>query len=261
MFISGLSMSEYKRVKNYEMFLEFSKDKTNKEQRNEIFKKYEYIAEIISKKYVNKGIDYDDLFQIACIGLLYAIERYDLGRGFEFSSFATPTVLGEIKKYFRDKSWTLKMPRRIQELSKKISDAKMHLTQTMQKTPAIKDIAEYLESTEEEILEAMEASKTFTPKSLDMKYENGNEEKDISLLDIIGKEDFHFKNFEDKEFISNVMENLNTLERAIVEERYINNEKTQMELSKKFNISQVTVSRIEKKVLKKFKIEYDKISK
>ena len=142
-------MSEYKRVKNYEMFLEFSRDKSNKVLRNEIFKKYEYIAEIISKKYVNKGIDYDDLYQIACIGLLYAIERYDLERGFEFSSFATPTVLGEIKKYFRDKSWTLKMPRRIQELSKKISDAKVHLTQTMQKTPSVRDIAEYLDSSEE----------------------------------------------------------------------------------------------------------------
>jgi RNA polymerase sigma-B factor len=258
MFLSGLSMSEFKRVKNYEMFLEYRKDKTNKVLRNEIFKKYEYIAEIISKKYVNKGIDYDDLFQIACIGLLYAIERYDLERGFEFSSFATPTVLGEIKKYFRDKSWTLKMPRRIQELSKKISDAKIHLTQTMQKTPSIRDIAEYLESTEEEILEAMEASKTFTPKSLDMKYENGSEEKDISLLDVVGQEDFHFKNFEDKDFISKVMVNLNTLEKAIVNERYIHGEKTQMELSREFNISQVTVSRIEKKVLEKFKVEYNK---
>ena len=251
-------MSEYKRVKNYEMFLEFSRDKSNKVLRNEIFKKYEYIAEIISKKYVNKGIDYDDLYQIACIGLLYAIERYDLERGFEFSSFATPTVLGEIKKYFRDKSWTLKMPRRIQELSKKISDAKVHLTQTMQKTPSVRDIAEYLDSSEEEILEAMEASKTFTPKSLDMKYENGNEEKDISLLDVVGKEDFHFKNFEDKDFISKVMVNLNNLEKAIVNERYISGEKTQMELSRDFNISQVTVSRIEKKVLEKFKIEYNK---
>ena len=107
----------------------------------------------------------------------------------------------------------------------------------------------------------MEASKTFTPKSLDMKYENGNEEKDISHLDVVGKEDFHFKNFEDKDFIKNVMVNLNTLEKAIVNERYINGEKTQMELSREFSISQVTVSRIEKKVLEKFKIEYDKISK
>lgn len=214
-------MSEYKRVKNYEMFLEFSRDKSNKGLRNEIFDKYEYIAEIISKKYVNKGIDYDDLYQIACIGLLYAIERYDLERGFEFSSFATPTVLGEIKKYFRDKSWTLKMPRRIQELSKKISDAKVYLTQEKQETPSVKDIAEYLDSSEEDILEAMEASKTFTPKSLDLKYENGSEEKDISLLDVVGEEDFHFKNFEDKDFINNVMVNLNTLEKAIVNERYI----------------------------------------
>lgn len=254
-------MSKNKNVKNYDMFLEFSKDKSNKKLRNEIFEKYQYIAEIISKKYINKGIEYDDLYQIGCIGLIYAIERYDLERGYEFSSFATPTVLGEIKKYFRDKSWALKMPRRIQELSKKISDAKIQLTQTMQKTPAIRDIANYLETTEEDILEAMEASKTFTPKSLDMKYENNSEDNNISLIDIVGEEDFHFKNFEDKDFISKVMENFNTLEKAIVNERYIEGQKTQMELSREFSISQVTVSRIEKKVLVKFKNEYDKISK
>ncbi len=87
--------------------------------RNELIHRYMYITEILSKKYVNKGIDYEDIYQVASLGLIYAIERYDVDRGFEFSSFATPTIIGEIKKYFRDKGWSVRVPRRIQELSKK----------------------------------------------------------------------------------------------------------------------------------------------
>lgn len=248
-------MSRNKKIKNYELFLEYSK-KRDTETRDKIFEEYMYIAEILAKKYTNKGVDYDDIYQIACIGLLYAIDRFDIERGFEFSSFATPTILGEIKKYFRDKTWTMKIPRRIQELSKKVNSAKVYLMQKNQEVPTPAEIGEYLRCTEEEVLEAMEASKAYNPKSLDLKYETGSEDNNISLMDIVGEKDDSFKNIEDKDFIKRVMKKLNKLERTIVEKRYLYDDKTQEQLGEELDISQVTVSRIEKRIFEKFKIEF-----
>lgn len=101
-----------------EEFLEYKKSK-DKKLRDDLIKKHLYIADILAKKYTGKGIEYDDLYQVASLGLIQAVDRYDVEKGFEFSSFATPTIVGEIKKYFRDKGWVIRVPRRIQELSKK----------------------------------------------------------------------------------------------------------------------------------------------
>src|SRR6056297_17308 len=252
-------MSRNKKIKNYELFLEYSKNRDT-ETRDKIFEEYMYIAEILSKKYTNKGVDYDDIYQIACIGLLYAIDRFDIERGFEFSSFATPTILGEIKKYFRDKTWTMKIPRRIQELSKKVNSSKVYLMQKDHKVPPPTEIADYLRCTEEEVLEAMKAGKAYNPKSLDLKYETGSEDNNISLMDIVGEKDDSFKNIEDKDFIKRVMNKLNKLERTIVEKRYLYDDKTKEQLGEELDISQVTVSRIEKRIFEKFKIEYKRSS-
>ena len=169
------------------LFKEYKETK-DKAIRDKLIEDNLYIAEILAKKYANKGIDYDDIFQVASIGLIYAVDRFDVDRGYQFSSFATPTIIGEIKRHFRDKGWTIRVPRRIQELSKKINNAKVDLAQELQRSPTVKDIAEYLESTEEEILEAMEASKVYSPQSLDLTYDGG-EDSDISLADLIGEED------------------------------------------------------------------------
>ncbi|SHH36103.1 RNA polymerase sigma-B factor [Anaerosphaera aminiphila DSM 21120] len=250
--------------------------KLTKEERKELFKEYKetndpelrdilieehlYIAEILSKKYSGRGIDYDDIYQVASIGLIYAIDRYDLSKGYEFSSFATPTIIGEIKKYFRDKGWTIRVPRRIQELSKKINDAKVHLSQEYQRTPTINDIAEYLDSTPEEILESIEASKVYSPQSLDVVYDSNNDDKEINLSDLIGEDERYFDKIEMKDFFEKLMEDLNDVEKTILLDRYFN-KKTQVSIAKKLNISQMTVSRIEKKVLDKMKKEIDKTTK
>ena len=228
------------------------------EVRNELFLRYEYIAEILSKKYINKGIDYDDIYQVASMGLLYAIERYDLDRGFEFSSFATPTIIGEIKKYFRDKGWSVRVPRRIQELSKKINVAKNKLHQDLQRVPKIEDIAKYLEVTEEQVIEAMEASQVYTPKSLDLTYDSNGEDKDIQLIDVIGENDKYFDAIENIDFIKKCLEKLNAVEKKIVNDRFFDN-KTQIHVANELGVSQMTVSRLEKKIIKKFKKEMNKI--
>jgi RNA polymerase sigma-B factor len=249
---------DYKEMGSKDLFILYEADKS-REIRNEIFKRYQYIAEILSKKFVNKGIDYEDIFQVASLGLIYAIERYDLSRGFEFSSFATPTIIGEIKKYFRDKGWSVRVPRRIQEMSKKINMAKSKLQQDLQRVPQISDIARYLSVTEEEVIEAMEASQVYTPKSLDITYDTNTDDKDIQLIDIIGDNDKYFDVIENKDFINRCMEKLSPVEVRIIHERFFDN-KTQVSVADELGVSQMTVSRMEKKIIKKFKKEYDKIS-
>ena len=216
-----------------------------------------YIAEILSKKYANRGIEYDDIYQVASIGLIYAVDRYDVDKGYEFSSFATPTIIGEIKKHFRDKGWTIRVPRRIQELSKKINNTKVILSQELQRSPTVEDIAEYLNCTEEEVLEAMEASKVYTPQSLDLTYDSQNDDKDVNLADLIGEEDMYFSKIENNDFIQKGMEKLNDMEKKILIDRYFN-KKTQVAIAKELDISQMTVSRVEKRVIEKLRKEMEK---
>ncbi|SDZ04650.1 SigB/SigF/SigG family RNA polymerase sigma factor [Tindallia californiensis] len=239
-----------------ELFLLY-KDNRHVYIRNELVKRHLFIAEILSRKYLNKGIDYEDIYQVASLGLIYAIERFDTERGYEFSSFATPTIIGEIKKYFRDKGWSIRVPRRIQELSKKINTTKSTLQQELQRTPKIKDIAEYLNCTEEEVIEAMEANQVYTPKSLDLTYDNEGEDKDIQFMDLIGEPDKMFDFIENRDFIYQAMEKLNEVERIVLQDRFFEN-KTQMQVATTLQVSQMTVSRMEKKIIEKFKKELKK---
>lgn len=238
------------------LFEEYKKTK-DKAIRDKLIEENLYIAEILAKKYTNKGIDYDDIFQVASIGLIYAVDRFDVDRGYQFSSFATPTIIGEIKRHFRDKGWTIRVPRRIQELSKRINNAKIELSQTLQKSPSVKDIAQYLGNTEEEVLEAMEASKVYSPQSLDLTYDGG-EDSDISLSDLIGKEEEYYEKIENNDFLEKAMSILSETEKKILIDRYFN-KKTQSSIAKELDISQMTVSRLEKKILEKMKNEIEKI--
>ncbi len=247
----------YSDIQTKELFKLYSENR-NLAIRNELFNRHLYISEILSKKYINKGIDYEDIFQVAALGLIYAIERFDVNRGFEFSSFATPTIIGEIKKYFRDKGWYVRVPRRIQELSKKINVAKVKLQQDLQRVPKIEDIAKYLSCTEKQIIEAMEASQVYTPKSLDIIYDSSGDDKDIQLMDIIGEDDKYFVFIENKEFIEKCMNKLNPVEVNIIKDRFFNN-KTQINVAESLGVSQMTVSRMEKKIIKKFQKEYKKL--
>lgn len=227
--------------------------------RNILIQKYLYIADILSKKFFNKGIEHEDIYQVASLGLIYAIDRFDVEKGYEFSSFATPTIIGEIKKYFRDKGWAIRVPRRIQELSKKVNTARVYLQQKNQRAPKVEDIARYLECSEEDVLEAMEASQGYKPTSLDLYYDNDGEDKDVQLLDLVGNEDTKFKDIENKDFINSFMKKLNDMEIKILTDRFYNN-KTQSNIAKDLGVSQMTVSRIEKKIISKLKKEYEKLS-
>lgn len=247
---------QYQELSDKELFSLYTQDKQI-DIRNELIQRNLYIAEILSKKYINKGIEYEDIYQVASLGLIYAIERYDITKGFEFSSFATPTIIGEIKKYFRDKGWSIRVPRRIQELSKRVNQVKNDIQQETHKVPKLSEIAQRLGITQEEVLETMDAAGAYAPISLDVKYDNEGEDKDVALHELIGADDKSFAEIEDNDFLHNVMEALSEIERKIIIDRYFEN-KTQMAVAKDLDISQMTVSRMEKKILVKLKKEYEK---
>lgn len=252
--MAGYNTREEKE-KTKALFREYDKNPTP-ELRETLIERNIYIAEILAKKYINKGIDYDDLFQVASIGLILAVDRYDVNKGFEFSSFATPTIVGEIKRYFRDKGWVIRVPRRIQEMSKKINNARTYLSQNLQHSPTVEDIAEYLKISEEEVLEAMEGSKVYAPQSLDSAFETKNSEREINLADLIGEEDNYFQKVEIHDLIDRTMKQLNDVEQKILVERYFD-KRTQVSIAEELDISQMTVSRIEKKIIRKFRDELE----
>lgn len=246
-----------KSIDTKELFRKYRETK-DIDIRNRLIENYMYIVDILSRKFINKGIEYEDIYQVGSLGLIYAIDRFDIEKGYEFSSFATPTIVGEIKKYFRDKGWAVRVPRRIQELSKKVNKARMELQQKNQKPPKVIDIAVYLGCSEEEVLEAMEASQGYNTKSLDVTYDNDGDDKQVKLIDLMGDEDKNFSKIDNEDFLNKFMKNLDEVQIKIMKDRFFDN-KTQSELAKELNVSQMTISRIEKKIVMKLRQEYEKL--
>lgn len=233
------------------LFIEYKKT-GDKEIRDRLIENFLYIPKLLVKKYAYRSNDVEDIYQVACLGLMYAVERYDPDRGFEVDTFASPTIIGEIKKYYRDKQWIIRVPRRIQELNREINRAKTTLEHKLMKTPTISEIADYLEVTEEAVIEAMEGNNVFYPKSLSTEFESNADGQEATLLDLIGEEDERIENIGNVEDLRQRLESLNPVERMIIEERYYNG-KTQKEVAAIIGKSQMTVSRLEKKVMEKLR--------
>lgn len=240
---------------NTELFKEYAKTK-DITIRNELVEKYLYLVDILIRKYLNKGVDYDDLYQVASMGLVFAVERFDIDKGYEFSSFATPTIIGEIKRYFRDKGWAMKVPRRLKEISAKIPTAKEELYGKISRNPTVKELAEYLGYTEEEILEAMESGQAYGTYSLNQAFDDDGENGEGSTLEkYTGVEDTGYASFENAEIIKSVIDEMDDIEKMIFKKRFIENE-TQQDIAAELDVSQMTVSRLEKNIKEKFKAKY-----
>lgn len=233
---------------NEALFEEYSKTRSV-ELRNEIVSRYIYLAEIISKKFLNRGLEYDDIYQVACVALIKAVERFDVSKGVKFASFATPTIVGEIKRYFRDKGSTIRIPRRIYEVYQKVNQAKEILAQELQRVPRVDEIASYLNISEETVLEITESWGTYNMQSFD---QNAYADDDIELHETIGSEDSSFEKIENRDFLVKSLDRFNEAEKEFIKMRYFRN-KTQREIAEKFGTSQMYVSRLERKVLDKFR--------
>ena len=242
---------------NREKFTEYKKNPTI-ELRNEIVEEHLYMVDILIRKYLNKGVEYDDLYQVGALALVQAVERFDPERGFEFSSFATPTILGEIKKYFRDKQWSLKVPRRLKEISSKIQDVKDKLYSEYRRSPTVSEMAEATGFTEEQIIEAIDSSQAYGTYSLDKTFDDAGEDGENAFLErYTGFDEKGFERIETSEIIDSVLDTFNEQNKYIFRERFIYN-RSQADIAKTLGVSQMTISRAERNIIKQFRAELNR---
>lgn len=247
---------EYIPADDKELFKKY-KETGNIDFRNRIVEKYLYIVNILVKRYLNKGIEYDDLYQVGSMALVLAADRFDPDKGVEFSAFATPTILGELKRYFRDKGWTMKVPRRMKDLSVRIPKVRQELERELMRTPKVSEIAQRLEVSEDSVLEALESGHAYSAYSLQQSMENGDDESKAFIEKYTGKEESGFDTFENADFIERTMQYFTPEEKRFCEMRFVQGQ-TQQQIADALGVSQMTVSRIEKKIKAKFKEEFIK---
>lgn len=209
------------------------------------------LVRFLARKYANRGEPLEDLLQVGSIGLLNAIDRFDPTRGIRFATFATPTILGEIRRYFRDRGWAVKVPRRLQEVNLAATRAADSLTQTLGRAPTFAEIAQAIGSTEEETIEALEISSLYEPISLESEFDDGMESASV-LGDYVGEEDSRIEALDLQERLQDALSRLAPRERAIVEMRFLRN-LSQMEVAKRLKISQMHVSRLQQRALAKLR--------
>jgi RNA polymerase sigma-B factor len=207
----------------------------------------------LARRYANRGEPFDDIQQTACIGLIKAIDGFDPDRGSDFVSYAIPTILGEIKRYFRDRAWTLRIPRRLQELRLNINAARQELEHHLNRSPTVADIARHLDVDEESVLEALESGHAYRPTSL---HAPVGEADGLELGDMLGSEDREFEMTDFAVSLGPAMRCLNDRERDIVLLRFYGN-LTQAVIAERTGISQMHVSRLLAGALVKLRAQLD----
>ncbi|TFD95307.1 MULTISPECIES: RNA polymerase sigma factor SigB [Jeotgalibacillus] len=213
---------------------------------------YRNLVESIARKY-SKGKSYhEDIAQVGMIGLLGAIRRYDDAFGKSFEAFAIPTIIGEIKRFLRDKTWSVHVPRRIKELGPKIKAAVEELTTTLQRSPKVNEIADYLEVSEEEVLEAMEMGKSYQALSVDHSIEADSDGSTVTLLDIVGSMDDNYEKTDQRLVLEKVLHVLTDREKQIIQFTYLEN-LSQKDAGDMLGISQMHVSRLQRRAIKKLR--------
>jgi RNA polymerase sigma-B factor len=204
------------------------------------------LVEYLARRFKDRGEPLDDLIQVGSVGLLKAIDRFDLERGVEFSTYATPTIVGELKRYFRDKGWAVRVPRRLQELSLRMNKLVAQLTQDLGRSPTVPELAKAAGVSEEEVLEALESGQAYSTTSLDAPTGDGD---DTPLrLDRIGEEDVALENLEYFASLAPLIERLPERERQILYLRFFKG-MTQSKIAEHVGISQMHVSRLLTRIL------------
>jgi len=222
----------------------------DQEAQNQLVLHYQGLVETIARKY-SKGKSYhEDIIQVGMIGLLGAIRRYDDSFGKSFEAFAVPTIIGEIKRFLRDKTWSVHVPRRIKELGPKIKTTVEELTSTLHRSPKIEEIARYLDVSEEEVLEAMEMGKSYQALSVDHSIEADSDGGTVTLLDIFGNVDDGYEKVNQRLVLEKVLHVLSDREKKIIHYTYLEN-LSQKEAGDRLGISQMHVSRLQRRAIKK----------
>ncbi|BEL03713.1 hypothetical protein Q0Z83_019040 [Actinoplanes sichuanensis] len=211
------------------------------------------LARHLANRYAGRGEPVDDLQQVAVMGLIKAVDRFDADRGIEFAGFAIPTIVGELKRHFRDRTWSIRVPRRLQELRLAITGANNDLTHTLGRSPTVADIAAHLNISEEEVLEGLEGARAYNSTSLSTP---ANAEGSMELGDTLGGEDTGFELAELRIALGPAMAALDEREQKIISLRFYGN-LTQSEIAEQVGVSQMHVSRLLARALTKLRTRLD----
>jgi RNA polymerase sigma-B factor len=201
------------------------------------------LAEYLARRFRNRGEPIEDLIQVALLGLLKAVERFDPARGLEFSTFATPTIVGELKRHFRDKGWAVRVPRRVQELHLRMGSVVNALSQELGRSPTIPEIAARAEVSVDEVLEAMEAGRAYRFSSIDASPGDDEERGTAAATAQLGTDEPGLEEVEHRLMLTPLLESLPKREQMIVQLRFFRG-MTQSEIAERLGISQMHVSRL-----------------
>lgn len=221
--------------------------------RNSLVEEYMYIAEISARRFSGRGVEYDDLLQVASLALIKALERFDCSKGVEFTSFATPSVVGEVKNYFRDKLRLVRLPRRSAEIMRRAELARERLGHELGRNPTPAEIARALKLPVEVVLEAMESHTAGFSVSLD---DRAGEEDSQSVADTLGELDPSFESVELNDYLKRELSKLTEQERRVIIARFVG-ERSQRDIAQELGVSQMYVSRLERRVLSRLREAYD----
>jgi RNA polymerase sigma-B factor len=227
-----------------ELLSRVGKDK-DQAAREELITRYLPLVKSLARRFASRGQAVEDLIQVGSIGLIKAIDRFDLDRGVELSTYATPTILGEIKRYFRDKGWAVKVPRALQDLNVRLNRVIEQLTVELTRSPTIAELSTATGASEEEVVEALESGRAYNSVSI---YSGGTNEEDesLELLDCLGIEENAYDVFEKRRVLAPAMERLDPRERLILHLRFFEG-MTQTQVARRIGISQMHVSRLIRK--------------
>jgi RNA polymerase sigma-B factor len=221
--------------------------------REKLIEQYMSLVRSLARRYSYRGEQLEDLVQIGAIGLIKAIDRFDLDRGVELTTYATPNIIGEIKRHFRDKGWSVRVPRGLQELNVQLSRLMEQLTVQLGRSPTIAELAKASGSQEEEVLEALESGRAYSSLSLSSGG-GGDGDEDLDPLESIGTEEHQYEVSEDRAVLAPGFKALDERERKILQLRFFDG-LTQSQIAQQVGISQMHVSRLIRRSLEKIRAE------
>ena len=231
---------------------------TREQAREELVHLHLPLVEHCARRFRNRGEPFEDLVQVGTIGLIKSVDRFDAGRGVEFSTYATPTIIGEIKRYFRDKGGAIRVPRRLQELRMQIGAASAELTQSLGRSPTPRALADRLGCTVAEIVEGIESSNAYATLSLDAS--DNDEDGAATMLDAIGVDDHNLEHVEIRESLKPLLDRLAPRDKKILLLRFFMN-MTQSQIAEEIGVSQMHVSRLLNRTLVELRSSLEETSR
>lgn len=232
----------------------------DRQAREQLITMYLPLVRSLARRYASRGEHFDDLVQVGAIGLIKAIDRFDLSRGVELTTFATPNIVGEIKRYFRDKGWSVRVPRGLQELNIRLNKVIDELVPKLQRSPTINELAEAANATPEEVLEALETSQAYNSVSLQASPSGESGEEDAGLIDYLGREEEAYGTMEDRTTLAPGFAALDKRERLILHLRFFEG-LTQSQIAERVGISQMHVSRLIRRSLERLREEIGELDR